>query len=153
MPASILTADFSDFDQRMEVFSWVLNPIRVLMENVKFAPKQEFINPYILTDVLVHCQKDLKKFTGPDAFKIGGHICYWLAKLKPFRAITEDTIYANESMALRMGLCVVWEGHGRRSLDHKIQANMLYNLRYGHNSPITISNQFQLLYCDPNRVR
>ena len=143
---SLLTSDLSKWDERMAVFKWVLEPIRVLMENAKFSPDKEFINPYLLTDVLARCKKDLLHFDGPDAFKIGGHICYWMARLKPFRAITGNSVYANETMAIKLGLCIVWEGYGRKSLNEKVIANLIYDLRYGHASPMAVTNQFQLLY-------
>jgi len=143
----LLSAVLSEESGRIRAFDYVLSGVRELMLKSKFSFQENFINPHLLLDVLVHVQKDLNTFDGPDAFKIGGHLCFWMARLKPFRHVTQYHLYANETIALQVGLAIVRESHGPRSIDHATLANLLYDLRYGHSSPVSVSNHFQLLYC------
>ena len=115
---------------------------------VKLSPNEAFINPYLLLDVLSLTQRDLREFKGPDAFKTGGHLCFWISRLKPFRAfLKNNAFYTNEVMALQIGLCIVRETEGPRAIPSNVMANMLYELRYEHYSAMSVTNQFQLLYC------
>jgi len=142
----LLSADLRDHESRLEAFGYVLSGVRELMLRSKFSFKEDFINPHLLLDALVHVQKDLSSFRGPDAFKIGGHLCFWMARIKPFRHLSQYHLYANESIALQCGLSIVREIHGHRSLPFPVISNLLYDLRYGHTTPMTVSNHFQLLY-------
>lgn len=90
--------------------------------------------------------RDLRGFNDPDAYKIGGHLCFWMAKIKPFRHISHYHLYANESIALQCGLSIVRETCGQKAIPAAALANLLYDLRYGHSSSVTVSNSFQLLY-------
>src|SRR5260221_12433438 len=143
----LLTAKLGETEERFAAFEFVLSGVRELMLKSKFSFQEDFINPHLLLDVLVHVQSDLLAFRGPDGFKIGGHLCFWMARLKPFRHMTQYHLYANETIALQVGLGIVSGKHGHKAIDHKTLSNLLYELRYGHSSPMNVSNQFQLLYC------
>ena len=117
------------------------------MERSKTSPQDNFINPHLLLDVLVHTQRDLSRFNGPDAFKTGGHLCFWISRLKPFRACKGlHPLYTNETLGLTVGLSIVRETQGPKPINCNVMANLIYNLRYGHSSPVGVSNEFQLLY-------
>lgn len=107
------------------------------------APK---INPYLLLDSIVHARRDLSFFVGPDAFKMGGHIGFWIARLKPFRMMETPHIKTNETLGLQLALAIVAESMGQKKVHYKILQNLLHDLRYGMATPMAFSNQLQMLY-------
>lgn len=145
----LLDADLSDEEQRNEAFKWALSGVRQIMAMRKTSPEERFINPYFLLDALVHAQRGLKQFKGPDEFKTGGYLCFWMARIKPFRAFLDNfPFYTNEVMALQIGIAIIEEAQQKkRQIPYPVLANLLYDLRYGHNSPTGVTNQFQILYC------
>lgn len=119
-----------------------------MMQEVKVSPGEKFVNPHLLLDALVHTKKGLSQFKGPDEFKTGGHLCFWISRIKPFRAFLQrNARFTNEAMALQIGLSIVRETKGRKAIPSDILSNLLYELRYGFVSPMGVSYQFQLLYC------
>jgi hypothetical protein len=129
---------------RDALFRYVLTPIKILMETRKLpAPK---INPYLLLDAIVHAKRDLSFFTGPDAFKMGGHIGFWIARLKPFRMMETSHIKTNETLGLQLALAIVAESMGQKKVHYKILQNLLHDLRYGMATPMAFTNQLQMLY-------
>ena len=153
LPVNLLACDLSKDDERRQVFLAVLEPVRIWCSTIKYFPSDKFVNPHLLLDAIVHCQKDLKGFKGPDAFKIGGHLAFWISRIKPFRAFTISPLFTNETLGLIIGLVIVGESMGRKSIPHKIHANLLYDMRYGHVTPSVLANQFQLLYCEEIREK
>jgi hypothetical protein len=144
----LIRADLRVSAERLDVFDFILSGLRELMLKRKITTPDPFINPHLLLDVAVHSQADLKRFNGPDAFKIGGHLCFWIARLKPFRALPRNPLFTNEMCGLFVGLGIVAESKGVRHIPFKELSNLFYELRYGHASPIGVSNLLQLLYCD-----
>jgi len=104
------------------------------------------IDAHVSYDVLLHLQKDLRRIGKPDPFKIGGYLCFWVRKLKPFKSIQPLGLFTNETMALSLGLAVVGAVKDPKNIPRPIWDNMIYDLRYRPVSPSTIVNQFYLLY-------
>lgn len=152
-PLNLLNADLRNELHRREIFSTILTPIRIWLDSVKLAPPGRFVNPHLLLDVISHCQRDLNTYRGPDSFKIGGHLGFWIARIKPFRAFDKSPLYTNETLGLLVGLLIVRESMGSKAIHHKIHANLLYDLRYGTVTPTVLSNQLQLLYSEEIRAR
>lgn len=52
----LLSANLADPTERMQAFGFVLAGVRELMLRSKYSFDQDFINPHLLLDVLVHVQ-------------------------------------------------------------------------------------------------
>jgi len=143
-PNPLLNLDPAVAAERDELFRYVLTPIRVLLAVRKIHPPK--VNPYLLLDAIVHTRRDILQFPGPDAFKMGGHLGFWIARIKPFRMMDTAHIFTNERLGLLIAMTIVGESMGHKQLHHRILQNLFYDLRYGTVAPMAFSNQLQLLY-------
>ncbi|MFA7243514.1 MAG: hypothetical protein WC091_25690 [Sulfuricellaceae bacterium] len=90
----------------------------------------------------------MKEYKDPNEYKVGGYMCFWIKKLKPFRMQERLGHYTNEALALQIGLNIVADAKGsaRRVLPMDVYLNLGYDLRYRTVTPSVIANQFHLLY-------
>jgi len=123
---------------------------KVAFKCLNLKPEFPIVNKVILIDVLVHLQCDLKRLPDPNEYKVGGYLCFWIKKLKPFRFQSRCRHYTNELMGLSLGHAVVVSPNKRKgkSIPAKVFHNILYDLRYRPVSPSVIANQFHMLYLD-----
>ena len=125
---------------------------KVVFDSLKLKPEPNtpIINKVILLDVLIHFQCDLQRLPDPNEYKVGGYLCFWIKKLKPFRFQKRLNHYTNELMALSLGHTIVLSNNKRKakSLPVKVFNNILYDLRYRPVSPSVIANQFHMLYLE-----
>ncbi len=130
--------------KRVECFEIITNQIKVICEYLDI--KNIEYNSYILLDLIVHFQEDMKKYDNPNVYKIAGCLCFWIRKLKPFRKIDKLNFYTNEIFGLLTGSFFVASVHGSKTIPEDLFHNMLYDLRYGVVSYSVIANQFNLLH-------
>ena len=103
----LLHSDLSNQEQREKVFQVVLHLADNALAPHVMKLDTEVVNPVILLDVLTHFQEDLSRIAEPNEFRVGGYLCFWIRKLKPFRRISRFNLFTNEYIGLLIGLAIV----------------------------------------------
>lgn len=122
--------------------------IRPVITSLGITPTAPLFNAHLMADVIIHFKEDMKKYKSPNEYKVGGYMCFWIKKLKPFRMQKKLGIFTNEALALQIGLNIVAnaKGSASRILPKDVYMNLGYDLRYRTVTPSVIANQFHLLY-------
>lgn len=102
----------------------------------------------VLLDVIAQTQHSVKTYTAPNELKVGGHLTYWIQKLKPCHPQPKMANFTNEIIGLLLGFGVIAakNGNSSKKIGSELLSNWVYDFRYKDICSNSIINFFASIF-------
>lgn len=123
---------------------WLIQQIETLEKHRKL---KIFYYELVIEDLIIHYQRDIKKYPGPNLIKQAALITFWIKKLKPISLCETTPQYINELFALCCASTVLGEPYySTIPITSNRLVDIIHMFRYGFVSPRTLFLLYDLLY-------